>query len=133
MIIKHPNQFIEKEKSGLASIEVHSNNHICITLKNGATLTVKPCLHKDENEETVLSYEYIYLTGKENRKIARMKDKIDGLKSEIENLHSLIDLIKENPLDEKSEKTSTNKEGEDEDEKVEENNEELPIEEEMDE
>ncbi|MFW6024879.1 MAG: hypothetical protein ACOCRX_00910 [Candidatus Woesearchaeota archaeon] len=67
------------QSSGLANVKINENKEVVITLKNKATLTLKPEVVENE----VKGYGMIYLTGKENKKIQRLKAKMEEAKEEI--------------------------------------------------
>lgn len=50
-----------------------------VILKNGTTLTLTPKVEEDR----VVDYEMVYLTGRENKQIAKMKEKIAQLQNQI--------------------------------------------------
>lgn len=50
-----------------------------VILKNGTTLTLTPKVEEDK----VVDYEMVYLTGRENKQIAKMKEKIAQLQNQI--------------------------------------------------
>ena len=77
MIVNDPGVIIGS--SGLASVEVLDDKRIVITLKNNSTLTFIPKVM----DSKVVDYEMVYLTGKENRQIAKIKEKILSLQSQI--------------------------------------------------
>lgn len=80
MIVNDPNVIVGS--SGLASVEILDNKQVNITLKNGSTLTLTPKVQ----ENKVVDYEMVYLTGKENKQIAKIKEKIAQLQSQITNI-----------------------------------------------
>lgn len=77
MIVNDPNIIVGS--SGLSSVEVTADKHVVITLKNNSTLTLVPKVADGKVED----YEMIYLTGKENKQIAKIKEKIQLLQSQI--------------------------------------------------
>lgn len=50
-----------------------------VILKNGTTLTLTPKVEEDR----VVDYEMVYLTGREYKQIAKMKEKIAQLQNQI--------------------------------------------------
>lgn len=80
MIVNDPNVIVGN--SGLASVEISNDKSITITLKNNSTLTFKPKVADNK----VVDYEMVYLTGKENKQIAKLKEKIGSLQSQIEKI-----------------------------------------------
>lgn len=77
MIVNDPNVIVGS--SGLASVEVTDDKKVVITLKNNSTLTLVPKVADGKVED----YEMVYLTGKENKQIAKIKAKILSLQSQI--------------------------------------------------
>jgi len=77
MLVNDPNVIVGS--SGLASVKISDDKKIIITLKNGSTLIFTPKVQEDE----VMNYEMLYLTGKENKQIARIKEKIASLQLQI--------------------------------------------------
>lgn len=77
MKVNDPNVIVGS--SALASIKISDNKEIIITLKNNSTLTFKPQVVNNKVE----GYEMIYLTGKENKQIAKLKEKINSLQLQI--------------------------------------------------
>jgi hypothetical protein len=77
MIVNDPNVIVGS--SGLASVEVTDDKKVVITLKNNSTLTLVPKVADGKVED----YEMVYLTGKENKQIAKIKEKILSLQSQI--------------------------------------------------
>lgn len=78
MIINDANEFV-KQKSGLASIEILDDKSIKLALKNSSTLTFVPIVEDGK----VVDYKMVYLTGKENKQIAKLQEKIKKLESDI--------------------------------------------------
>lgn len=77
MIVNDPNIIVGS--SGLSSVEVTADKHVVITLKNSSTLALVPKVVDGKVED----YEMVYLTGKENKQIAKIKEKIQSLQSQI--------------------------------------------------
>lgn len=77
MLVNDPNVIVGS--SGLASVEISDDKKIVITLKNNSTLTFIPKVIDGK----VVDYEMVYLTGKENKQIAKIKEKILSLQSQI--------------------------------------------------
>lgn len=77
MIVNDPNVIVGS--SGLAAVDIIDQQQIKITLKNGTTLTLTPKVEEDR----VVDYEMVYLTGRENKQIAKMKEKIAQLQNQI--------------------------------------------------
>lgn len=77
MLVNDPNVIVGSY--GLASVEISDDKKIVITLKNNSTLTFIPKVIDGK----VVDYEMVYLTGKENKQIAKIKEKILSLQSQI--------------------------------------------------
>lgn len=94
MIVSDPNVIVGG--SSLSNIEILEDHTIKLTVRNGATLTLAPKVEDGK----VTGYEMVYLTGKENRQIVRMQEKIAQLQSEIQNIKITPEQEDEQPEDE---------------------------------